>query len=654
MTDPTDAATVTTLRPDDLPQLLVVTPWYPTPENPYAGTFVRETVRALLPHYDDVLVIHVENVLEEDARSPRWSRTPEGRVLWIPAPMDPMTSRGGMILQQRAVLERHALPYLQHARVIHCHVGAPTGAALATLVLPTARLVVTEHATYLSKVFADPLGRELYEQVVRRADAFTAVSDRTAWLIEGAFPKVRDHVAVVANPVPLESLPTKTDLTAEMSRWLFVGNLVAHKGVRRLLRSFARWVALAGDPQALLTIVGDGPQREELGQLALELDIADRVNFVGRVEPDRIGEVYLQHDLLVHLSHIETFGLTCVEAAAVGLPVLATESGGPENTLAVHAALGLADFVPVSTDEHDVEPVVEALARLQRSIDPTQLSLSRQHLRSVYGAEKIGGLLHAVLSGEEPPPRPVHEGLRLLAVAMSGKQARAAEAALASFASFGGGGVYLTSVRTGHSLPATVRVVDISDIEQHTLLSQLERFIVLRLPGVALRGAGRVARLVGSVSPPLGQRAISLVARAQDKHRRVAHAFRYRGPYDFVWRNVGPWYAARKLELTGTFQQLDLEHLDCAILPDEFMTPLVVRALRVNPDLDVRTRWTRRAIARIYAEKVLMPSPGGVADVAEKPVVKGEVDAVQIEPTAQDEARVEDEAVPDPEDNIRS
>ncbi|SOC52398.1 glycosyltransferase [Ornithinimicrobium cerasi] len=653
MTDPTHAVPPTAPRPCDLPQLLVVTPWYPTPDHPYAGTFVRETVRALLPHYDDVLVIHVENVPEEDTREPRWSSTPEGRVLWIPAPMDPMTGRGEVILKQREVLERHAMPWLQHVPVIHCHAGAPTGAALPTLVAPTARLVVTEHASYLSRVLADPVGRDLYGQLLRRADAVTAVSDSTVRLIEEAFPDVIDRVSVVPNPVPLDALPVKTDLTGEVSRWLFVGNLVEPKGVRRLLRTFAAWVASSGDPRATLAIVGDGPLRHELAVLAEEVGVADRVTFAGRVEPDRVGEVYLDHDLLVHLSYMETFGLTCVEAAAVGLPVVATESGGPQNTLAVHAALGLAELVPVSVDEHDVRPVIDALVRLQRSIDPDNLPLSRHHLEQVYGARTVGGLLHLVLSGGDLPQAPVREGLRLLAVAMSVKQARAAEGALANFAAFGGGGVYLTSVPPQHRLPTSVRVVDISGIEQRTLVSRLERLLVLQLPAVALRGAARASRLVGRVAAPAGQRASSLVARAQAKHRSVAHAVRHRGPYAFLWRNVGPWYAARKLELAGTFDSLDLENLDCALLPDEFMTPLVVRALRVNPDLEVRARWPRRAVAHIYADRVLragFESPGEDKGVAPE----SQVDAVDPETAPDDGTQVEDEAVTDLEDNIRS
>lgn len=653
-TPSSSSAPVTTERPADLPQLLVVTPWYPTDDNPYSGSFVRESVRTLLPYYDDILVVHVESVPEDDTRPPRRTETTEGRVLWVPAPMDPLTSRGGMILAQRAALERHALPYVQHAPMVHCHVGAPTGAAVTGLVPETTRVVITEHASYLRKVLADPLGAELYEQAVRRADQLTAVSSSISWLIEATFPHLVDSVAVIANPVQLGALPVKRELHAAMSRWLYVGNLLEDKGVRRLVRSFAQWVQYSRDPATTLTLVGDGPLRLDLEALAAELGIADRVDFRGRVDPDRVGAIYAEHDLLVHLSYAETFGLTCVEAAAAGLPVLAAESAGPTSTLVVHAALGLAEFVPVSTDEHDVEPVIEAIARLQRSVDGDNVHLSRHHLQRAYGAETVGALLHAALTGETLPPRPVHEGLRLLAVAMTGKQARTAEAALVNFASFGGGGVYLTGVPVTAALPSSVRVVDISGVEHRAVFSQLERLLVLRAPALALRGAGRLAKLVGTVSPPAGRRAVSGVARLQHAHRRAAHAFRHRGPYNFIWRNVGPWYAARRLEIAGTFQALDLKNVDCVILPDEFMTPLVVRALRENPDLDVRTRWTRRAIARVYAEKVLTTGPGVSSDLEEQLEQEGQVDATQVEATDEDEAVVEESQTPAPDDNIRS
>lgn len=108
----------------------------------------------------------------------------------------------------------------------------------------------------------------------------------------------------------MRRLPLRAERTARIARWLFVGNLVEAKGVRRLVRSFARWASAHADRPCALTLAGDGPLRGELAQLAAELGVGDRVHFLGRVEPDAVGEVYRGHDVLVHLSHGETFGLT--------------------------------------------------------------------------------------------------------------------------------------------------------------------------------------------------------------------------------------------------------------------------------------------------------------------------------------------------------
>lgn len=585
-------------------ELLVVTPWYPNPENPYAGTFVRESVRALLPYYQQVTVVHVENRPPDDDRAPTWSDTDEGRVLWIGVPMDPMTSRGGMMLAQREALTRHAAELLQAAPVVHAHVGAPTGAALVPLLRPDARVVLTEHATYLSKVFRDPQARQLYRDIYRRADVVTAVSSVTARFIEDTFPGDRDQVTVVANPVRISALPVKTDLTVALSRWLYVGNLTPHKGVRRLVKAFARWVEYTRDEHARLTVVGTGPLHDELGQLAAELGVADRVHLAGAVQPDQIGQVYLDADVLVHLSHIETFGLTCVEAAACGLPVVVTDCGGPPETLAVHAALGLAAFV-YNVDEDDVETIVDKLSELQRTIDPRNIPLSRHHLQRCYSREAVGAMLHAALTGEavdEPPP---YDGMRVLGVALTDKQAVQTEAALRNFASFGGGGVYLAGRPPHGPLPPSIRVVDISRIETGNLLVRLERAVLEQAPAATLAWAGNSAE--AALAPDVAHRMADRIDRLRQRHRSVVRRVRT-GPYDYAWRNVGPWYVARRLVDSGTLDALDMSTFDCFVLPDDFATPIAFRALQLNPELDVRRRWTRTAIARIYAERVLLPA----------------------------------------------
>ncbi len=600
--------------------LLVVTPWYPSPGDSYSGAFVLQTVRALAPHYREITVLHVQHVAADDDRPPSWEHTPEGPVLRVRVPTPASTSRVDMMRLQREAMRTHALDLIRSASVVHCHVGAPTGAGLAELLAPSTRLVLTEHASYLPQVLRTAEARELYRAAVQRAEVVTAVGERTATVIESVLPGPAGRVAVVPNPVPLDTFPLRPDLPVALSRWLFVGNLVRLKGVTRLLRVFAAWVAEVDDDAARLTVVGQGVQQAELAVLAGQLGIADRVRFAGVVEPHRIAEVYRDHDVLVHLSEIETFGLTCIEAAASGLPVLATASGGPQGTLAVHAAFGLAQVVPVAGETATAE-VVQAMHRLQAAVaraTQDDVSASRVHLERCYGASAIGAVLHAALTGatDPSPARATDAGptertgpsrpLRVLGLAVLPAHTRPVEQVLREVAGLGGTGMYLTMQPVRSPVPGSIEVIDRSAIERRTLTSWLERAVVLRVPGQALRLLGRAARLVDAVTRPAGAgrpRLQAWVAALQEQHRGFARRMR-NGPYAAFWRHLGPWYVARRLERDGTLDALLLEEFDGIVVADDFGVPLAVRLLRRRPELELYRRCTREDMAGVYTARV--------------------------------------------------
>ncbi len=102
-----------------------------------------------------------------------------------------------------------------------------------------------------------------------------------------------------------------------------IGRLGNEKKLDDLIRYFAKEVGAEADVRFL--IVGDGPAHEQLQKLAKELGVAERVIFTGMVAPDRVQEYYQLGDLFVGASTSETQGLTYVEAAANGLPLLCRE-----------------------------------------------------------------------------------------------------------------------------------------------------------------------------------------------------------------------------------------------------------------------------------------------------------------------------------------
>lgn len=75
--------------------------------------------------------------------------------------------------------------------------------------------------------------------------------------------------------------------------------------------------------------IGDGPDREMLGKLAIDNDIESRVNFRGFMSRSDVYNAYADYDLMVHPSRYEGFGLIIAEAMAAGLPVAVPSSGGP-------------------------------------------------------------------------------------------------------------------------------------------------------------------------------------------------------------------------------------------------------------------------------------------------------------------------------------
>lgn len=117
-----------------------------------------------------------------------------------------------------------------------------------------------------------------------------------------------------------EDLRAKWDPSGKKKIVGFVGRLASEKGVERL-------AALHGDPGIQLVIVGDGPERRDLGKL-----MPDAI-FTGQLGGERLAAAYASLDLFVHTGEFETFGQTLQEAQASGTPTIGPRAGGPIDTI---------------------------------------------------------------------------------------------------------------------------------------------------------------------------------------------------------------------------------------------------------------------------------------------------------------------------------
>jgi 1,2-diacylglycerol 3-alpha-glucosyltransferase len=101
---------------------------------------------------------------------------------------------------------------------------------------------------------------------------------------------------------------------------LNLGRLGTEKNLPELIELFA--IASSHNPKLTLLIVGDGPARKELEALSKKLGVAEHVIFTGMVAPSEVHKYYQLGDIFVSASTSESQGLTYIEAAANGLPLL--------------------------------------------------------------------------------------------------------------------------------------------------------------------------------------------------------------------------------------------------------------------------------------------------------------------------------------------
>ncbi len=205
--------------------------------------------------------------------------------------------------------------------VVHAHWWFPNGLAASWVAkMGAIPLVTTLHGTDVRMARNVPMSRPAFRHVMQQSAAVTAVS---RWLAEEAQSIVSMRKPLVA-PMPVATdLFTPAADTERSRRLLFVGRLMAQKGIELLLDALAALPADVG-----LDVVGDGPDRAALEARASSLGIADRIRWHGTVKQFALPAFYQCAAALVIPSDLEGLGLVGVEAQLCETPVVAFDSGG--------------------------------------------------------------------------------------------------------------------------------------------------------------------------------------------------------------------------------------------------------------------------------------------------------------------------------------
>lgn len=183
----------------------------------------------------------------------------------------------------------------------------------------------------------------------------------------------------------IKTLNQKSQPKGRVVRFISIGRLLHWKGFHLGLQAFAQ-ATLPEDAE--YWIVGDGPEFENLQQLAEKLKVQDHIRFwrqLPRQETlDKLGECLA----LIHPSLHESGGLVCLEAMAAGCPVICLDIGGP----AIHVTEETGFKIPVTSPEQVIHDLADAMTQMIQDQDLWQRcsQAGQAHIQTNFSWESKG------------------------------------------------------------------------------------------------------------------------------------------------------------------------------------------------------------------------------------------------------------------------
>lgn len=228
---------------------------------------------------------------------------------------------------------------------------------------------------------AQPVLRFLSLMTLRRADAIL-VTDQNTKKILLAKKILPERIFIIPHGKDkTEYCFNEQKFQDGNVRVLVAGRLIRRKRIDLALQAFA--VALKSNGKLILTIAGDGPEKENLENLAEELKIEKgKVEFLGAVPYKDMPKVFSRAHIFLHTAADEAFGQVYIEALASGVPIITTSTTGAKNIIK-------KSFGFVAADNTDA--LASSLVMLSRDKEKlTEMSIAaREEFLNLYDLDSV-------------------------------------------------------------------------------------------------------------------------------------------------------------------------------------------------------------------------------------------------------------------------
>lgn len=376
--------------------ILIVPSWYEARPGAQLGSFFREQVFALKRSGCNVMVADASLQSMKNLKGKKLfsvqKKDDEGLLTYSYY----MPSFGFMRIPKIAAnvyarnldkLFRSIMKDRRKVDVIHAHSFYCAGVAATRLGkkygIP---VVVTEHSSAIISKKLDEQKTSLLKETVDECQKFICVGNGLKEAVI-EYTRTNKDIAVIPNMVD-KIFNYKEEKGSETFYFVSIGNLIQSKRFDLTIQAFAE--IFRDNHNVKLTIIGDGPLKDELKNLAKAQGVEKQVKFTGRMDRNGVARELQKSNVFVLASDYETFGVVYIEAMACGNPVIGTRNGGADDII--------NDDCGILVDTNDVLQLANAMKQIYSTYKSYDKKNIANQCDSQYGEKAISTQLKDVYS----------------------------------------------------------------------------------------------------------------------------------------------------------------------------------------------------------------------------------------------------------------
>lgn len=355
--------------------ILVLSSWYPTPEQPFLGNFVKRHVDLIATrHKVTVLNLQSDDVIQGIAIT----KNQQGNLTEVFARYP--DSRNPFIKWRNARKAfRQACKEIRNVDLIHGNVILSKGLQFVWAKKHYKKpLIVTEHGSYFRQEKRENwsfMEKLTVRKVFKHADIITAVSPFLQSEIQVAFPG--KSISILPNVIDPEVFSWQPETVSPITTFIHVSTLDERfKNVKGILDA-CKELKNAG-ASFRMRIVSDEPYTM-WQQYSKEASLEAYVSFGGPMSADDVAHEMRSADALVLFSNYETFSCVVAEAWATGIPVISTPVGIARN---------MEQETGIQVEINDTEGLAAAMQRVISGNTAFDSAKTRER-SSAYFPEKV-------------------------------------------------------------------------------------------------------------------------------------------------------------------------------------------------------------------------------------------------------------------------